>query len=85
MKINNEPQSSTLYLQEECYKGTGRAMGNNIDKTSTVFEHYVKYFTNNISLYSHITPIYNKSRAYSYIAERVYFRTFTDSHKSMFF
>lgn len=85
MKISNELQSSTLYLQEGCYKGTERMMSNNIDEASTIFEHYVKYITNNISLYSHIMPVYDKSKAYSYIAERVYFRTFTDSYKSVFF
>lgn len=40
-------------------------MVTNIDQAPTVFGHYVKYFTNNISLYSHRTPINEKPQAYS--------------------
>lgn len=41
----------------------------NIDQTLIIFEHYLKYFTNNISLHSHRIPIDEKSKAYSYVGE----------------
>lgn len=58
-------------------------MFSNTDQAPTIFEHYVKCFTSNL-LYSHRIPIDDKSEAYSYIAERVYSRTFTVSYKFFF-
>lgn len=60
-------------FRKDVIKGLGGMMmvSANIDQTLIIFEHYLKYFTNNISLHSHRIPIDEKSKAYSYVGEMV--------------